>query len=263
MKSKPSFLLMAATAVGRELQRRDSSWTGAVIMKVRLRNAVAGAMATIIIALASIASTPAKALIIGGPGDPGTGNCIPFGCTFGGPEYQQVYNSNNFGGPILITEITFYNNNFFPGTLNGGTYNLSLSTTAAAVNALSTNLASNIGPDSTLVFSGQLPSIIGGEVDFFLSTPFLYDPALGNLLLDVLGSNITAGGVGLDARNGTAGTIFSRAYETQQTEFSVGLVTGINTVAVPGPIAGAGLPGLILASGGLLGWWWRRRQKIA
>jgi hypothetical protein len=198
-----------------------------------------GSVATAIV-LICCAAAPAKALIIGAPGD--SSNCIPFGCitapNIWGPEYQQVYAASDFPAAFTITDLRFYHTDFagLTNALDGGTFTISLSTTSAAVNGLnSANLAANLGADNKVVFSGSLPSSVpfGSFFDIFVS-PFDYDPSKGNLLLDVTGSNLTQGQFSLfldDDING--GGLFSRITSPNFASPS-GLVTGFDE-AVPEP----------------------------
>jgi uncharacterized protein (TIGR03118 family) len=111
-------------------------------------------------------------------------------------------------------------------------------------------------------FSGDL---LVGNFSFLASEINVFDPTtgmfLGTIPIDV-GAHGPGGlwalNFGTGGNNGSPDTLFFTDGIDGETH---GLFGAIN-FAVPGPIAGAGLPGLILACGGLLSWW-RRRQRTA
>jgi hypothetical protein len=130
-----------------------------------------------------------------------SGNAIPFNWLFDSHRFQQVFAASEFSalsGPEFIRELALR-----PDAGNGSAFDhvlpdvqINLSTTSATPATLSATYADNVGADDTVVVSrGPLAlssDVVGPEegpkafdIVIPLETPFLYDPAQGNLLLDV------------------------------------------------------------------------------
>jgi len=124
-------------------------------------------------------------LTIGTPGNAGNGTNFPFGHSGGWTKFQQLYSSSLFSGQFNIGSLSFYTKPN-TGILQQGTFNFFFSTTSiAAVDVNTSTPSANVtGPRQSF---GTL--VIGANqaappVLTVTGSPFLYDPLMGNLLIE-------------------------------------------------------------------------------
>jgi hypothetical protein len=166
-------------------------------------------------------------------------------------RYQQVFNASDFligsreGG--YIEQLSFrpdrqLGNGFLTTFPN---IQINLSTATRSADGLSSVFGANTGLDETVVYSGAL-TLQGTPGSFSLTyidlqQPFLYDPDVGNLLLDVRLSQGTPTSY-FDATE-VAGDSVSRVWALDVNSPSgqadtLGLITGFSITPIPEPSVG-------------------------
>jgi len=177
---------------------------------------------------------------------------------------QELLGSGQFasiGGPILIDQFSY---RAAPGTgplpFTITSFNVYLSTSSKFPNTsgplMSTIFADNVGPDNTLVYSGPFtanspgcagPAVCPFDVSVTFTTPFLYNPSQGRLLLDLNITGFTGGTGKFDSvsfvgpPSGTGGSIATLdgglLDATGHVNFS-GDIVQLRYTAIPEPASG-------------------------
>ncbi|MEP6781460.1 MAG: PEP-CTERM sorting domain-containing protein [Gemmatimonadaceae bacterium] len=223
--------------------------------------------ATLVAASAIALGSASAQKTIGVIGNGANGNYYPLGFSGGYSKFQQVYNASLFTGPLSFDNISFYSK---PGTqiLQQGTFNFYLNTTSVDPTAM--NYGNPLANETVANRKFFGTYTIGANVDApnivsFAGTNFIYNPAMGNLVLDIdfsyvgnfINSNRAPFDSYYDSRVSTASDPQLFLGGTAGSKGS-GLVTtfasgGVNTFAVvPEPssvlLVGAGLAGLLFVA---------------
>jgi hypothetical protein len=128
-------------------------------------------------------------------GNMDSGNCYPFMCNDSGTsvgvsiDYQEVYNSAVFSGAINISSISWDYWPFAgPAVALGGNYSFWYGYSAVGL-ALDPNLATNYNGAPVFLGTASIPPggvNFGTTLTLTLGAPFTYNPALGDLILEVI-----------------------------------------------------------------------------
>ena len=201
----------------------------------------------------------------------GAGNFFPWGTTaFAGLRIMNIYDSSHFTGaptpvtgPIMITTLSWRADNVV-GTFAGGTHpsaTVRLATAAVDYTAASTTWASNVGPDNTVVYSGPVtvnPVTVTSAatpapnmVTITLSTPFIYDPTAGDLVIDTEHSPTAYVGGALTSQDVmTVGVNGNRIYSSTLYPAANGIDTACDTIEVGySTVVGTPATNLVLGQG--------------
>jgi hypothetical protein len=147
-------------------------------------------------------TTDLRAQVIVVPNGLATNDGNGFGTStagFASVRWLTIHDASQFGalsGPSFLTQFAYRPDRIVdqsgPRSL---TLQIYASTTSRSVADLSTTFAENVGPNNTLVFNGTVNLTTGNlpgpgntrQFDYLFpfTTPFLYDPAAGNLVLDL------------------------------------------------------------------------------